>query len=244
MNNVESAAAPATTTTCARSCSPTVGAIVARCRSPFPPRCTSAIPAGNRSAAHRLFARDRVVIGLVCFLVSPRCCWRRPLVHPPILLYIGLVIGAQAFQASPKEHAPAVVLAIIPNVAAWDICRSTARSPRPHLGRQVGAAALADRRRVPRHGAARRGAVLAACPRAMRRSSSTGIQDGGMYAFAGAVLASSASSTAHSSLGHVADGGTRVCVVRRDLLAVSGQKQAPLVRGAKKRRGLRAQQVP
>jgi len=37
----------------------------------------------------------------------------------PILLYIGLVIGAQAFQASPKEHAPAVVLAIIPNVAAW-----------------------------------------------------------------------------------------------------------------------------
>ena len=37
----------------------------------------------------------------------------------PILLYIGLVIGAQAFQASPKEHAPAVVLAIVPNVAAW-----------------------------------------------------------------------------------------------------------------------------
>ena len=37
----------------------------------------------------------------------------------PILLYIGLVIGAQAFQASPAKHAPAVVLAIIPNVAAW-----------------------------------------------------------------------------------------------------------------------------
>jgi AGZA family xanthine/uracil permease-like MFS transporter len=37
----------------------------------------------------------------------------------PILLYIGLVIGAQAFQASPVSHAPAVVLAIIPNIAEW-----------------------------------------------------------------------------------------------------------------------------
>ena len=37
----------------------------------------------------------------------------------PILLYIGLVIGAQAFQATPREHAPAVVLALIPNIAEW-----------------------------------------------------------------------------------------------------------------------------
>jgi AGZA family xanthine/uracil permease-like MFS transporter len=37
----------------------------------------------------------------------------------PILLYIGLVIGAQAFQASPSNHAPAVVLALIPNIAEW-----------------------------------------------------------------------------------------------------------------------------
>ena len=37
----------------------------------------------------------------------------------PILLYIGLVIGAQAFTASPARHAPAVMLAIIPNIAAW-----------------------------------------------------------------------------------------------------------------------------
>ena len=37
----------------------------------------------------------------------------------PILLYIGLVIGAQAFQATPANHAPAVVLAIIPNIAEW-----------------------------------------------------------------------------------------------------------------------------
>jgi AGZA family xanthine/uracil permease-like MFS transporter len=37
----------------------------------------------------------------------------------PILLYIGLLIGAQAFQAVPARHAVAVVMAIIPNVAAW-----------------------------------------------------------------------------------------------------------------------------
>ena len=37
----------------------------------------------------------------------------------PILLYIGLVIGAQAFQASPAKHAPAVILAIIPSIAEW-----------------------------------------------------------------------------------------------------------------------------
>ena len=37
----------------------------------------------------------------------------------PILLYIGMLIGAQAFQESPKSHAPAVVLALMPHLAAW-----------------------------------------------------------------------------------------------------------------------------
>ncbi|WP_440941286.1 regulator [Immundisolibacter sp.] len=37
----------------------------------------------------------------------------------PILLYIGLLIGAQAFQETPRAHAPAVVLALIPQIAAW-----------------------------------------------------------------------------------------------------------------------------
>ena len=37
----------------------------------------------------------------------------------PILLYIGMLIGAQAFQETPKAHAPAIVLALIPNIAAW-----------------------------------------------------------------------------------------------------------------------------
>src|SRR5262245_60940191 len=37
----------------------------------------------------------------------------------PILLYIGMLIGAQAFQETPKQHAPAVVLALVPHLAAW-----------------------------------------------------------------------------------------------------------------------------
>ncbi len=37
----------------------------------------------------------------------------------PILLYIGMLIGAQAFQETPKSHAPAVVLSLVPQVAAW-----------------------------------------------------------------------------------------------------------------------------
>lgn len=37
----------------------------------------------------------------------------------PILLYIGMLIGAQAFQESPSRHAPAIVLALVPHIAAW-----------------------------------------------------------------------------------------------------------------------------
>ena len=37
----------------------------------------------------------------------------------PILLYIGMLIGAQAFQTTPIKHAPAIVLAFTPHLAAW-----------------------------------------------------------------------------------------------------------------------------
>ena len=37
----------------------------------------------------------------------------------PILLYIGMLIGSQAFQETPSRHAPAVVLALLPQIAAW-----------------------------------------------------------------------------------------------------------------------------
>ncbi len=37
----------------------------------------------------------------------------------PILLYIGMLICAQSFQTTPREHAPAIALAITPHLAAW-----------------------------------------------------------------------------------------------------------------------------
>ncbi len=38
-----------------------------------------------------------------------------------ILLYIGVIIVAQSFQETPKEHAPAVALGIVPALAAWGL---------------------------------------------------------------------------------------------------------------------------
>lgn len=36
-----------------------------------------------------------------------------------IVLYIGLVMAGQAFQATPRRHAPAVVLGLLPGLAGW-----------------------------------------------------------------------------------------------------------------------------
>src|SRR5690606_20238599 len=36
-----------------------------------------------------------------------------------IVLWIGVVITAQAYSATPKHHAPAVVLGLLPGIAAW-----------------------------------------------------------------------------------------------------------------------------
>ena len=61
------------------------------------------------------------VIGLFCFLglsASSRALLPVPAIVP-ILLYIGLLIGAQAFQAVPRLHAIAVVAALLPNLAQW-----------------------------------------------------------------------------------------------------------------------------
>jgi AGZA family xanthine/uracil permease-like MFS transporter len=37
----------------------------------------------------------------------------------PIVLWVGVVITAQAFQSTPKEHAPAVAIGLFPAIAAW-----------------------------------------------------------------------------------------------------------------------------
>ena len=76
----------------------------------------------------------------------------------PILLYIGLVIGAQAFQATPARHAPAIVLALVPEhrrVGADQIDSALAR-PAPPPARSASTKLARQRRRLQRHGDPRR----------------------------------------------------------------------------------------
>ena len=90
--------------------------------SPFPPAVYIGHP-GWKAVGGRIgySLATGVAIALVCFLgLTALLLALIPLVAIlPILLYIGLVIGAQAFQATPTKHAPAVVLALIPNIAEW-----------------------------------------------------------------------------------------------------------------------------
>jgi AGZA family xanthine/uracil permease-like MFS transporter len=124
MNNVESAAAAGDSYSLRKILAADgIGAVVGSILgSPFPPAVYIGHP-GWKAVGGRIgySLATGAVIALVCFLgLTALLLAVVPLVAIlPILLYIGLVIGAQAFQASPSSHAPAVVLAIIPNVAAW-----------------------------------------------------------------------------------------------------------------------------
>ena len=124
MNNVESAAAAGDDYNLRHILlADGVGAIVgALLGSPFPPAVYIGHP-GWKAVGGRIgySLATGVVIGLVCFLgLTALLLAIIPLVAIlPILLFIGLVIGAQAFQAVPSRHAPAVVLALLPNIAAW-----------------------------------------------------------------------------------------------------------------------------
>ncbi|MBK9753318.1 MAG: NCS2 family permease [Nannocystis sp.] len=62
-----------------------------------------------------------VFVTIVCLTGSlAYIAWAVPIeAGMAIVLWIGLVITAQAFQATPREHAPAVVLGMLPGVAAW-----------------------------------------------------------------------------------------------------------------------------
>jgi AGZA family xanthine/uracil permease-like MFS transporter len=124
MNNVESASAAGDNYNLRKILlADGVGAIVGSLLgSPFPPAVYIGHP-GWKSVGGRIgySLATGICIALVCFLgLTALLLNVIPLVAIlPILLFIGLVIGAQAFQASPSNHAPAVVLAIIPNIAEW-----------------------------------------------------------------------------------------------------------------------------
>jgi AGZA family xanthine/uracil permease-like MFS transporter len=124
MNNVESAAAAGDDynlrkVLLADGAGALIGSMLG---SPFPPAVYIGHP-GWKAVGGRVgySLATGVAIAVVCFLgLTALLLAVIPLVAIlPILLYIGLVIGAQAFQASPSNHAPAVVLALIPNIAEW-----------------------------------------------------------------------------------------------------------------------------
>jgi AGZA family xanthine/uracil permease-like MFS transporter len=124
MNNVESASAAGDNFDLRRVLlADGVGALAgAVLGSPFPPAVYIGHP-GWKSVGGRVgysFATG-IVIALVCFLgLTALLLAVVPLVAIlPILLYIGLVIGAQAFETTPARHAPAVILAMLPNIASW-----------------------------------------------------------------------------------------------------------------------------
>src|SRR5581483_3823565 len=124
MNNVESASAAGDSYNLRKILlADGLGAIVGSLLgSPFPPAVYIGHP-GWKAVGGRIgySLATGVSIALVCFLgLTSLLLNVIPLVGIlPILLYIGLVMGAKAFQASPTNHAPAVVLAIIQNIAEW-----------------------------------------------------------------------------------------------------------------------------
>ncbi|HTZ37334.1 MAG TPA: hypothetical protein VMB84_14980 [Stellaceae bacterium] len=124
MNNVESAAAAGDEYNLRRVLlADGIGALAgALLGSPFPPAVYIGHP-GWKAVGGRIgySLATGVVIALVCFLgLTALLLAVVPLVSIlPILLYIGLVIGAQAFESTPARHAPAVILAMLPNIASW-----------------------------------------------------------------------------------------------------------------------------
>ena len=89
---------------------------------PFPPAVYIGHPGWKAAGGRTCYSlASGVVIALMCFLgLFGLLGTLLPLpAIVPILLYIGLLIGAQAFQETPKRHAVAVVFALIPNIASW-----------------------------------------------------------------------------------------------------------------------------
>ncbi len=90
--------------------------------SPFPPAVYVGHPGWKKAGGGVSYSlATGIVIFLLCvFGLFPLLGAILPVpAIVPILLFIGLVIGAQAFGAVPKAHYAAIVLAIVPNVAAW-----------------------------------------------------------------------------------------------------------------------------
>ncbi|MDW5592816.1 hypothetical protein VSS74_00605 [Conexibacter stalactiti] len=174
------------------------GAVVgAGLGSPFPPAVYVGHP-GWKAAGGRMgySLATGVVIFLLClFGLFPLLGAILPTpAIVPILLYIGLVIGAQAFRSVPKAYYAAVVLAMVPNLAQWatgliDNALAAAGTAAPRVGFEAlaGAGVIYEGLLHLGEGAVLAGMVLGAIAAFMidRRF----LWAGG-YAFFGAALAS------------------------------------------------------
>jgi AGZA family xanthine/uracil permease-like MFS transporter len=90
--------------------------------SPFPPAVYIGHPGWKDAGGRTGYSMaSGIVIALMCFLgLFGLLSALLPIpAIVPILLFIGFMIGAQAFNASPKVHAAAIIAALIPNIAQW-----------------------------------------------------------------------------------------------------------------------------
>jgi len=124
MTNVESAAAAGDRYSARQILAADgLGAIVgAFLGSPFPPAVYIGHP-GWKAVGGRVgySLATGIVISVLCLtgLVGTLLAIFPLAALVPVLLYIGMVIGAQATMVSPKRYAPAIILALVPNIAQW-----------------------------------------------------------------------------------------------------------------------------
>src|SRR4029453_875634 len=100
-----------------------MGSIAAACfGSCFPTTIYIGHPGWKAMGARSGYSVLNAVFATIVCLAVPVSPLSRDVPIDPgmaIVLWIGIVITAQAFQATPREHAPAVVMGLLPGVGAW-----------------------------------------------------------------------------------------------------------------------------
>jgi adenine/guanine/hypoxanthine permease len=100
-----------------------IGTIVAACfGSAFPTTIYIGHPAWKAMGARQGYSvLNGAVVTLLCFSGAIPLVLKIVPIEATlgILVWVGIIILAQAFQEVPREHAPAVALGLIPSLAAW-----------------------------------------------------------------------------------------------------------------------------
>jgi len=126
LQNIESAAAagdtyPATPALAMNGVGTIVGSVFG---SPFPTTVYIGHPGWKALGARAGYSIiNGAAITLICFTGAMSILLSLVPLEAgyPILLWIGLIITAQAFQTTPRAHAPAVALGLMPAISAWGL---------------------------------------------------------------------------------------------------------------------------